>query len=184
MPITEETFTGMDITKMEILMHSLYEEHRKKREATFRPPKSTSSSVTTTPAEGVVVAANSISATTPVEITVSPQAVGSPFALPSGVTETSSADKAAVGVTSTSTVHPIDPTKNKSADGSEDKGGGLNGTGTTEGQPSKENGHVVEEEVKKDADVKPSPEPANVHIGYTCNGCKGSIAGSRFRCLE
>lgn len=168
----------MDITKMEILMHTLYEEHRKKREATFRSPKSTS-----TPAEGVV-AESSISATTPVEITVS-QAVDSPLASPSEVTGASSADQSAVGVTTTSTVRPTDPAKTKSTDGSEDKGSGLNGNSTTEGQISKEKGHVANaEEVKKDADVEPSPEPANAHIGYTCCGCKGSIAGSRFRCLE
>lgn len=169
MPIAPETFAGMDITKMELLMHGLYEEHRKKREAIFGPskadqlpPAATSSDASAAkPAEGTTSSAAAILASPSAEPEISAEGEGS----------------------SASAVEPTDAKKDEQAE----KGGEAEGddtAGEVKGNEKAKDTDVAKEEQddKKEAITK---EPKKkVHEGYHCDGCMGPIEGSRFNCLE
>lgn len=170
MPIAPETFAGMDITKMELLMHGLYEEHRRKREAIFGPskadqvpPAATSSDASAAnPAEGTTSSAATILASPSAEPEISAEGEGS----------------------SASAVEPTDVKKDEQAEnGGEAKGDDTNGKAKEGNENAKDTGAAKEEQNDK-KDAVPEEPKKKVHERYFCDGCMGPIAGSRFHCLE
>lgn len=190
MPIAPETFAGMDLTRMELLMHSLFEKHRKQREAVYGPSKADQNVPvdSTTPAVDEAVQTGS-------PIIETAQAIPAPantFPPQSAKSETFSAAE-----TEAASAPAADPAESKTdrLDEKVDKGKGkameaeleVVGDGKEEvGDKNANDSTGHQKEVTEEVtDTRPPPGPTKkVHGTYRCDGCFGPIVGSRFRCLE
>lgn len=169
-------------------MHSLFEEHRKQREAVYGPSKADQVApvAPTSPAVDQAAQSGSPINDTMQAIPVSPSAATLPP--PSAKSETFSAGE--TEATPAPAAEPAESKKDKPVEKDEQaKEKVTEADGKVEGDAGKgkdgDKEHkdgAVNEEV---TESQPPPGPTKkVHEGYSCDGCLGPIAGSRFRCLE